>query len=48
MSFGKMKEIIELVETKRIKDKDGFTSTQDIVLAKVRLAISNHFSRRCP
>lgn len=36
MSFGKMKEIIELIETKRIKDKDGFTSTQDVVLAKVR------------
>lgn len=36
MSFGKMKEVIEIVETKSIKDKYGFSSIQDTVLAKVK------------
>lgn len=36
MSFGKMKEVIEIVETKSIKDKDGFSSIQETVLVKVK------------
>lgn len=36
MSFGKMKEIIEIVETKSIKDKYGFVSKEEVVVARVK------------
>ncbi len=36
MSFGKMTQFIELVQTKKIKDSEGFVSERDEVLASVR------------
>lgn len=35
MSFGKMNQFIELVQTKKIKDSEGFVSEQDEVLASI-------------
>ena len=36
MSFGKMNTFIDIVETRKVKDSEGFTSTEDVVLASVR------------
>lgn len=36
MSFGKMNTFIDIVETRMVKDSEGFTSTEDVVLASVR------------
>jgi Bacteriophage head-tail adaptor len=36
MSFGKMREIIEVVKVEHIKDKDGFKAPQDIVVARAK------------
>lgn len=36
MSFGKMNQFIEIIKTESVKDKDGFSTKQDIVLANVR------------
>ena len=37
MSFGKMNSFADIVETKQVKDSEGFTTTQDEVLASVRI-----------
>ncbi len=37
MSFGKMNTFIDIIETRKIKDSEGFTSTEDVVLASVRV-----------
>lgn len=36
MSFGKMNTFVDIVETRKVKDGEGFSSTQDVVLASVR------------
>ena len=36
MSFGKMNTFIDIFETRKVKDSEGFTSTEDVVLASVR------------
>lgn len=36
MSFGKMNTFIDIIETRKIKDSEGFASTEDVVLASVR------------
>ncbi len=36
MSFGKMNTFIDIIETRKVKDSEGFTSTEDAVLASVR------------
>ena len=36
MSFGKMNTFIDIVEARKVKDSEGFTSTEDVVLASVR------------
>ena len=36
MSFGKMRELIDIVETVTVKDADGFATSTDDVLASVR------------
>lgn len=36
MSFGKMNGFADIVKTKQVKDSEGFTTTQDEVLASVR------------
>ena len=36
MSFGKMNTFIDIVETRKVKDSEGFTSTEDVILASVR------------
>ncbi len=36
MSFGKMNTFVGIIETRKIKDSEGFTSTEDVVLASVR------------
>ena len=36
MSFGKMNTFIDIVETRKVKDSEGFISTEDVVLASVR------------
>lgn len=36
MSFGKMNTFIDIVKTRKVKDSEGFTSTEDVVLASVR------------
>lgn len=36
MSFGKMNTFIEILEPKKVKDKEGFTSTQEIIVASIR------------
>lgn len=41
MSFGKMKETIEILESKSIKDKDGFASKEEVVVAKVKAYIES-------
>ena len=37
MSFGKMNGFAVIVETRQIKDSEGFSTTQDEVLASVRV-----------
>ena len=37
MSFGKMNGFADIVETRQVKDSEGFTTTQDEVLASVRV-----------
>ncbi len=37
MSFGKMSGFADIVKTKQVKDSEGFTTTQDEVLASVRI-----------
>ncbi len=37
MSFGKMNSFIDIVETRKIKDSEGFTTTVDEVHASVRV-----------
>lgn len=36
MSFGKMNAFIDIVETRRSKDEEGFATSEDVVLASVR------------
>lgn len=36
MSFGKMNAFIDIVETRRGKDEEGFATSEDVVLASVR------------
>ena len=36
MSFGKMNTPIDIIETKKVKDKDGFVVTTDVVVASIR------------
>ena len=36
MSFGKMNIPIDIIETKKVKDKDGFVVTTDVVVASIR------------
>ena len=36
MSFGKMNAFIDIVETRKVKDEEGFSSEEDVVLASVR------------
>lgn len=37
MSFGKMNGFADIVETRQIKDSEGFTHSEDGVLASVRV-----------
>ncbi len=37
MSFGKMNGFADIVKTKQVKDSEGFATTQDEVLASVRV-----------
>ena len=37
MSFGKMNGFADIVEPKQVKDSEGFTTTQDEVLASIRV-----------
>ena len=37
MSFGKMNGFADIVETRQIKDSEGFSTTQDEVLTSVRV-----------
>ena len=37
MSYGKMNGFADIVETRQVKDNDGFATTQDEVLASVRV-----------
>ena len=37
MSYGKMNRFAEIIETKKIKDSEGFTVTTDEVLASIRV-----------
>ena len=36
MSFGKMNKFIEIKSIQNIKDEEGFSTTQDTTIAKVR------------
>lgn len=36
MSFGKMNAFIDLVETQKVKDEEGFVTEKDVVVASVR------------
>lgn len=36
MSFGKMNKFIEIKSIQNVKDRDGFSSKQEITIAKVR------------
>jgi len=36
MSFGKMNTLIDLVETQKAQDDEGFSSMKDVVIASVR------------
>lgn len=47
MSFGKMNGFADIVKTRQVKDSEGFTSTEDEVLASVRVyREGRHGSRR--
>ena len=37
MSFGKMNGFADIVETRQVKDSEGFTHSEDKVLASVRV-----------
>ena len=37
MSFGKMNGFADIVKTKQVKDSEGFSTTQEEVLASVRV-----------
>ena len=37
MSYGKMNGFADIVKTKQVKDSEGFSTTQDEVLASVRV-----------
>ena len=37
MSFGKMNRMAEIVEKRRVKDAEGFTSEQEVTLASIRV-----------
>lgn len=37
MSFGKMNGFADIVETKQVKDSEGFTHSEDEVLASTRV-----------
>ena len=37
MSFGKMNGFADIILTKKVKDKEGFTTTEDEVLASIRV-----------
>ena len=37
MSFGKMNRMAEIVEKRRVKDAEGFTSEQELALASLRV-----------
>ena len=37
MSFGKMNGFADIVETKQVKDSEGFTHSEDEVLASIRV-----------
>ncbi len=37
MSFGKMNGFADIIATNRIKDSEGFSSTEDVVLASIRV-----------
>ena len=37
MSFGKMNGFADIVKTKQVRDSEGFATTQDEVLASVRV-----------
>ena len=37
MSFGKMNRMAEIVEKRRVKDAEGFTSEQEVTLASLRV-----------
>ena len=37
MSYGKMNGFADIVKTKQVKDSEGFATTQDEVLASVRV-----------
>ena len=37
MSFGKMNSFADIVETRQVKDSEGFTHSEDKVLASVRV-----------
>ncbi len=36
MSFGKMNTFIEIAETRKVKDNEGFAVSGDVILASVR------------
>ncbi len=36
MSFGKLKELIDIISTSPVKDADGFVTTGDTIIASVR------------
>lgn len=36
MSFGKMNAFIDIMETRKSKDEEGFAASEDVVLASVR------------
>ena len=38
MSFGKMNGFADIVKTRQIKDSEGFTHSEDEVLASARLS----------
>ena len=36
MSFGKMRTMVDIIQTQSIKDKDGFATEQESVVASIR------------
>ena len=36
MSFGKMRTLIDIIQTQSIKDEDGFTTEEELTLASIR------------